>query len=210
MNAFDYCCKSGPLCEEPLMNCAFIIRKFDVNEQMIEEIKNNRLNSQTTANIQLQLRSTFREAMSKRTLRLMEPIFTTDIQVNTTILGKVYTVISKRHGKVLDAVGMDEQEKTFLVRAQLPVVESVGFANEIRKTTSGQAMPNLKFSHYEIIDGDPFYEPVSDDEDEEDINVDSAVRANRLRKEIRRRKGLYVDDQIVIHAEKQRTLNKKK
>ncbi|KAK9885400.1 hypothetical protein WA026_010895 [Henosepilachna vigintioctopunctata] len=209
-NAFNYSCKSGPLCEEPLMNCAFIVKKYEIDSESIEEVKNNRLNAQTIANIQLQLRSTFREAIQKQTLRLMEPIFTTDIQVNTTILGKVYSVISRRHGKVMDAVGMDEQEKTFLVKAQLPVVESVGFANEIRKTTSGQAMPNLKFSHYEIIDGDPFYEPVSDDEDEEGIDVESAVRANKLRKEIRRRKGLYVDDQIVVHAEKQRTLNKKK
>lgn len=29
-------------------------------------------------------------------------------------------------------------------------------------------------------------------------------------KEVRRRKGLRADDQVVIHAEKQRTLNKKK
>lgn len=29
-------------------------------------------------------------------------------------------------------------------------------------------------------------------------------------KDVRRRKGLPVDDQIVVHAEKQRTLNKKK
>lgn len=65
-------------------------------------------------------------------------------------LGKVYTVISKRHGKILDAVGMDEEEKIFLVKAHIPVIESDGFATEIRKTTSGQAFPNLKFSHYEV------------------------------------------------------------
>jgi len=62
----------------------------------------------------------------------------------------VYSVINKRHGKVLEAVGMDEQEKTFLVKAQIPVIESDGFANEIRKATSGQANPNLRFSHYEV------------------------------------------------------------
>lgn len=45
---------------------------------------------------------------------------------------------------------MDECEKSYLVKAQIPVVESNGFANEIRKTTSGQANPNLRFSHYEV------------------------------------------------------------
>lgn len=194
-NTFKLACKSGPLCEEPIMNCAFIVTKYEFNSDLIE---NNLLN---TASVQLQLKSLFREALEKRPLRLMEPIFTTDVQVNTSILGKVYTVISKRHGKVLDAVGMDEEEKKYLVKAQLPVIESVGFADEIRKMTSGQALPNLKFSHYEIINGDPLYEPVSDDEDEEDIDVESAVRASKLRKELRRKKGLSVDDQVVMHAD---------
>lgn len=65
-------------------------------------------------------------------------------------IGKVYSVINKRQGKVLKAIGMDDKEKTFMVTAQIPVIESDGFANEIRKTTSGQANPNLRFSHYEV------------------------------------------------------------
>ncbi|KAF7287781.1 hypothetical protein GWI33_003413 [Rhynchophorus ferrugineus] len=74
-----------------------------------------------------------------------------NINTRTKTRGKVYTVISKRHGRVLEAVGMDEREKSFLVQAQIPVIESEGFANEIRKTTSGQANPSLRFSHYEVI-----------------------------------------------------------
>lgn len=50
---------------------------------------------------------------------------------------------------------MDDREKIFLVRAQIPVIESEGFANEIRKATSGQANPTLRFSHYEVGDGIP-------------------------------------------------------
>lgn len=205
VNAFNSCCKAGPLCEEPLKNCAFVIKKFEVAHDEILDST-----TKTSVNIESTLSAAFREAFEKQQQRLMEPMFTTSIQVNTNILGKVYSVVSKRHGKVLDAVGMDEQEKSFLVKAQIPVVESTGFANEIRKTTSGQAIPTLKFSHFEIIDGDPFYEPVEDDEDEEDVNVESAIRATKLRKAIRKRKGLHVEEQVVVHGEKQRTLNKKK
>lgn len=61
-----------------------------------------------------------------------------------------------------------------------------------------------------IIEGDPFYEPDSEDSDEDSAAIESANRANKLMKEVRRRKGLPVDDHIVVHAEKQRTLNKKK
>lgn len=59
--------------------------------------------------------------------------------------------MNKRHGKVLEAIGMNETEKSFLVKAQIPVIDSDGFANEIRKATSGQANPNLRFSHYEVL-----------------------------------------------------------
>lgn len=202
VNAFDMCCKAGPMCEEPISNCAFIVTKF--------KLKNWDALNQILINLPSALKLTFRQAFEKQQMRLMEPIFTTDIQVNTSILGKVYSVISKRHGKVSEAIGMDDQEKTFLVKAQIPVVESDGFANEIRKATSGQANPNLRFSHYEIVEGDPFYEPDSEESDEDEAVVDLAARASRLMKEVRRRKGLSVDDQVVVHAEKQRTLNKKK
>lgn len=62
----------------------------------------------------------------------------------------------------------------------------------------------------QIVEGDPFYIPDSDEEDENSAAVELALRANKLMKDVRRRKGLQVDDQVVMHAEKQRTLNKKK
>ena len=47
---------------------------------------------------------------------------------------------------------MNEGTNLFQVHATLPVVESFGFANEIRKRTSGLASPQLVFSHWEVID----------------------------------------------------------
>ena len=40
--------------------------------------------------------------------------------------------------------------------------------------------------------------------------ADSANRAKLYMDSVRRRKGLYVDEKVVEHAEKQRTLSKKK
>ncbi|KRT80460.1 hypothetical protein AMK59_7585 [Oryctes borbonicus] len=206
VNGFEMCCRAGPICEEPLVNCAFFVNKYILDSE-------NSLSEpgvHAVANVTLAIKNGLREAFEKQQQRLMEPIFITDIQVNTFILGKVYSVISKRQGKVLQAIGMDDKEKTFMVTAQIPVIESDGFANEIRKTTSGQANPNLRFSHYEIIDGDPYYEEAVVEDDEDQVNIESAIRANKLMKEVRKRKGLLIDEQVVIHAEKQRTLNKKK
>ncbi|XP_030748356.1 elongation factor-like GTPase 1 [Sitophilus oryzae] len=208
INPFHNFCKAGLICEEPLMNCAFIVKKF----KLVKNINPQEINPQTVSLEESSVKSFMKTCFEKHEQRLMEPMYTTDIQVNTSILGKVYSVINRRHGKVLEAVGMDEKEKSFLVQAQIPVIESEGFVNEIRKTTSGQANPSLRFSHYEIIDGDPLVEPIEDEDasdDEFESKIEQAQRANKLRRDVRRRKGLHVEDEVVVHAEKQRT-NKKK
>lgn len=206
VNAFHSFCKSGPICEEPVAKCAFIIGEF----QLLRKVNPEDVTPQVANQIETAVKSSFRKTFEHQPRRLMEPLYYTEIQVNTSILGKVYSVINKRSGKILDAVDMDVQEKTFLVKANIPVVESDGFANDIRKTTSGQALPSLSFSHFEVIDGDPYYVPKPGHSDEENEDITAHLRAVELRKEVRRRKGLPVEDQVVVHAEKQRTLNKKK
>jgi len=62
-----------------------------------------------------------------------------------------------------------------------------------------------------VIDIDPFWLPTT----EEELmhfgeKADSANRAKVYMDSVRRRKGLFVDEQVVEHAEKQRTLSKNK
>lgn len=45
---------------------------------------------------------------------------------------------------------MKEGTDVFIIKAVLPVAESFGFADEIRKRTSGLASPQLVFSHWEV------------------------------------------------------------
>lgn len=61
------------------------------------------------------------------------------------VLGKVYAVVSKRKGRIV-AEEMKEGTSFFTITARLPVVESFGFADDIRKWTSGAASPMLVFS----------------------------------------------------------------
>ena len=65
------------------------------------------------------------------------------------MLGRVYAVLAKRQGRVLSEE-LREGSGTFVIAAVLPVAESLGFAEEIRKKTSGFAMPQLVFSHWEV------------------------------------------------------------
>lgn len=64
--------------------------------------------------------------------------------------GRVYGVLGKREGRVLHEE-MKEGTDIFTVKALLPVAESFGFGDEIRKRTSGLASPQLVFSHWEVF-----------------------------------------------------------
>lgn len=65
-----------------------------------------------------------------------------------------------------------------------------------------------------MLDVDPYFQPKTEEEQEEygsEFHEDQFVNvAKDLIDRVRRRKGLDTERKIVIHAEKQRTLGKKK
>ncbi|KAG7468102.1 hypothetical protein MATL_G00139260 [Megalops atlanticus] len=151
-----------------------------------------------------------RHAFQAKPQRLMAAMYTCEIMATAEVLGRVYAVLSKREGRVL-AEEMKEGTEMFIIKAVLPVAESFGFADEIRKRTSGLASPQLVFSHWEVISSDPFWVPTTEEEYLHfGEKADSANQALKYMNAVRKRKGLYVEEKIVEHAEKQRTLSKNK
>jgi len=125
------------------------------------------------------------------------------------VLGKVYGVITQRRGRIV-AEEMREGTPFFTIKALLPVAESFGFGDDIRKRTSGAASPQLIFTGYEMLfDEDPFWIPFTEDE-LEDLG-ELADRENVARKymdAVRVRKGLPVQKKLVANANKQKTLKR--
>lgn len=151
-----------------------------------------------------------RYALQAKPQRLMAAMYTCDIMATSDVLGRVYAVLSKREGRVLQEE-MKEGTDMFIIKAVLPVAESFGFADEIRKRTSGLASPQLVFSHWEVIPSDPFWVPTTEEEYLHfGEKADSENQARKYMNAVRKRKGLYVEEKIVEHAEKQRTLSKNK
>ncbi|XP_022525240.2 elongation factor-like GTPase 1 [Astyanax mexicanus] len=151
-----------------------------------------------------------RHAFQAKPQRLMAAMYTCEIMATAEVLGRVYGVLSKREGRVLNEE-MKEGTDMFIIRAVLPVAESFGFADEMRKRTSGLASPQLVFSHWEVISSDPFWVPTTEEEYLHfGEKADSANQALKYMNAVRKRKGLYVEEKIVEHAEKQRTLGKNK
>ncbi|XP_053128310.1 elongation factor-like GTPase 1 isoform X2 [Hemicordylus capensis] len=151
-----------------------------------------------------------RYAMQVKPQRLMAAMYTCEIMATGEVLGRVYAVLSKREGRVLQEE-MKEGTDMFIIKAVLPVAESFGFADEIRKKTSGLASPQLVFSHWEVISDDPFWVPTTEEEYLHfGEKADSENQTRKYMNAVRKRKGLYVEEKIVEHAEKQRTLGRNK
>uniref|UniRef100_UPI001EAEA95D elongation factor-like GTPase 1 n=1 Tax=Oncorhynchus gorbuscha TaxID=8017 RepID=UPI001EAEA95D len=151
-----------------------------------------------------------RHAFQAKPQRLMAAMYTCEIMATAEVLGRVYGVLGKREGRVLQEE-MKEGTEMFIIKAVLPVAESFGFADEIRKRTSGLASPQLIFSHWEVISSDPSWVPTTEEEYLHfGEKADSANQALKYMNGVRRRKGLYVEEKIVEHGEKQRTLSKNK
>ena len=117
-------------------------------------------------------------------------------------------MITRRRGRIISEA-VKEGTPFFTITALLPVAESFGFSDEIRKRTSGQAAPQLRFQGFEMLDQDPLWVPFTEDE-LEDLGelADKENVAKRYMDVVRRRKGLVVRGGKKVEGEKGRTLKK--
>jgi ribosome assembly protein 1 len=105
---------------------------------------------------------------------------------------------------------MKEGTPFFSIQSLLPAAESFGFADDMRKRTSGAAQPQLIFAGFEILDEDPFWVPFTEEEMEDlGEHGDRENVAKRYMDGVRKRKGLLVQGRTVARdAEKQKTLKR--
>ena len=208
VSGFQLAAGSGPLCEEPLSGVAFTIEELHLEPAAEADSTAAQLSGQLIAATKEACRSAFLACST----RLLEPLYNCELQATQDILGKTYGVLAKRRARIVSEE-LKEGTPIFTIRALLPVVESFGFAGDLRKQTSGAAHPQLVFSHFEALPQDPMFVVATDEEQEalDDGALPSTNIARKLVDEARRRKGLLVDgDKVVQCATKQRTMARKK
>ena len=200
VNGFQLATSAGPMCEEPMMGVAFVLSHLALHAPS------------PSGSVISSTRSACRRSLMTHTheLRLLEAVYLVHLQCSSTELGHLYPVLARRRGRVL-AEDMQEGTNLFLIKAYLPLADSFGFSSELRKATGGEAQPQLIFSHWELMPDDPFFKPRT----EEDIERTGVLEEGRnVSREwidkVRKRKGLFVQEKVVEHAEKQRTLARKK
>ncbi|KAI0535629.1 P-loop containing nucleoside triphosphate hydrolase protein [Xylaria digitata] len=206
--AFQLATNQGPLCNEPVQGVGVIIEDLAVTateEDASARDSLGRLTGEVIKTVQQSIRQGFLDWSP----RIMLAMYSCEIQASTEVLGRVYDVLTRRRGRVLSEQ-MKEGTPFFTIQSLLPVAESFGFADDMRKRTSGAAQPQLIFAGFEVLDEDPFWVPFTED-DLEDLGelADKENVAKRYMDGVRRKKGLLVEGrQQRVAAEKQKTLKR--
>jgi elongation factor 2 len=132
---FDYACKAGPLCGEP-------IRYIQVNLIDLELAAGAVGNSEVMRGVGKAVFASFLTADPT----LLEPIYKIIITVASEFSSESSRILQTKRGKVTDFV-----QKGLLtqITGYIPVVETFGFSKEMRSATSGRAVWQSLFDHWE-------------------------------------------------------------
>ena len=77
--------------------------------------------------------------------KLLEPLLSFECKVPNDYVSPVIALVQKRRGKILD---MTTDEDLVVVKAEMPVSESFGIADELRSSTQGRAFWATQFSRW--------------------------------------------------------------
>lgn len=212
--AFQLATAQGPLCAEPVQGVAVFLESVSLALPEESENSSERM-GRLTGEIIKTVRSSIHAGFLDWSPRMLLAMYSCEIQASTDVLGRVYAVLTRRRGQILSETlsstssASTTGNQTFTINALLPVAESFGFSDEIRKRSSGSASPQLRFAGFEMLDEDPFWVPFTEDE-LEDLGelADKENVAKRYMERVRRRKGLVIKEVLVKDAEKQKNLKR--
>ncbi|KAK7308281.1 hypothetical protein VNO77_41883 [Canavalia gladiata] len=214
ISGFQLATSAGPLCDEPMWGLAFVIEAhispFSGQHDESESHQQSEQYGTFAGQVLATVKDACRAAVLQNQPRLVEAMYFCELNTPTEYLGRMYAVLARRRAQVLKEE-MQEGSPFFTVHAYVPVSESFGFADELRRGTSGAASAILVLNHWEALPEDPFFIPKTEEEIEE-FGDGSSVLPNTARKLIdgvRRRKGLPVEEKVVRAGTKQRTLARK-
>ncbi|KAH9877870.1 hypothetical protein J1614_003087 [Plenodomus biglobosus] len=210
--AFQLATAQGPCCAEPVQGIAVFLEDVILD---IPDDESAHDRGRLTGEVIKAVRSSIHQGFLDWSPRMLLAMYSCEIQASTDVLGRVYAVLTRRRGTILSETlsstssASTTGNQTFTISALLPVAESFGFSDEIRKRSSGSASPQLRFAGFEMLDEDPFWVPFTEDQ-LEDLGelADRENVARRYVDKVRRRKGLLVREVLVRDAEKQKTLKR--
>ena len=83
--------------------------------------------------------------------RLMEPVYSLEIQAPADCVSIIYTLLARRRGHVTQDYPKPGSP-LYTVKALLPAIDSIGFETDLRTHTQGQAFCQQVFDHWQVFD----------------------------------------------------------
>lgn len=198
IQGFQWATKEGPLCDEKIRSVKFKI----LNAQLAQDPV-----MRGGGQIIPTARRVAYSAFLLATPRLMEPVQFSEIECPADCVAAIYNVLSRRRGHVVRDLPKPGSPM-YVVHAYLPAMESFGFETDLRTHTSGQAMCQTTFDHWQLVPGDPLDRSIL-------LRPLEPAPAPHLAREfmlkMRRRKGLsedvsvhkFFDDPMLLELAKQ-------
>lgn len=145
VQGFQWACKEGPLCEEPIRGVKFRILEASLAKEPLYKAAGQLIPA---------TRRVCYSSFLLATPRLMEPYYLFEIQCTKDCIQAIYTLLQRRRGHV-----KSEEPKPgsphYIIMANVPVIDSFGFETDLRTFTSGMAFAVAVFDAWALVPGDP-------------------------------------------------------
>ena len=87
-----------------------------------------------------------KSAMSRGKMALLEPVMSLEVITPEEFLGDVLSDLGKRRAQI---GGLEGENDVQIVKANIPLGESFGYASTLRSLTQGRASYTIEFHQYE-------------------------------------------------------------
>ena len=134
IGGFEYACKAGPLCGEPVRHLKVSLVDFQLGAEFSAEEVMRGVG-----------KAVFGSFLSAQPV-LLEPIFKIILTVSTELASETSRILATRRGKV---TLFEQKGLQAVISGFIPVAETFGFSKELRSATSGKAFWQSFFDHWE-------------------------------------------------------------
>lgn len=145
VQGFQWACKEGPLCDEPIRGTKWRLLSASVAAEPIF-----RGGGQVIPTARRAAYSSFLLG----TPRMMEPVLATEILAPADAMQTIYSVLARRRGRIVSDTPRPGTP-FYVVRGLLPAIDAFGFETDLRVHTHGQAFATSVFDHWALVPGDP-------------------------------------------------------
>ncbi len=164
-NAFQWSSKEGVLAQECMRGIRFNLLEAEIHPDSV-----HRGGGQVIPTA----RRLYHSAQMTAQPRFQEPVYLVTINCPDEVINKIHGSFSIKRGVIFEEESIAGTPQV-IIKGYLPVSESFGFSEFLRGQTSGKAFSQCTFSHWDIINSDPF---------------DKKGKAFNITMDIRKRKGL--------------------